>query len=719
MTVTLVRYDAAKRALAAASRVDEAKNIRDRAEAVRVYALQAKDFDLQNRAATIRLMAERRAGQLLIDMTKNPGTRGSGRPRKDGTSKRRYAKATAIPPTLEELNISKVQSSKWQRLARLVDDDTFEEALNRAKDVFGELTTAGVLRMVKQVVKPQTTVVEPEINVIAADLIREFESANQRERLDKVIRLRSRLNPTLRKKLIVALDNAAKYATASSWKLSADMPVFPAEYPITTASMGNNSELFSDILNLYVPPGTKILDATYGLGNFWKKANRTEFTVITNDLHTAGTDHKCDFRKLPFADASFGAFVFDPPYSHGGTSMKESLSVPYGCDRCEATSESEIIQMYIDGAKEALRVVESGGIFIVKTQDAIESGRLVPKHIILSTEFVKLGFELVNIHVLVQTRQPTMRHTYQYNARQNHSYFMIFRRANRKSSRNASVRLATSTHSFAADFKQPPSNGKAHQRLIREHMATQPEADLEEKLRLAADFKSATVREITYDEAKNVILANEWLGNMGTTEWTYGLFFGKYLAGVACFGSTAGTNVASSICGAEHRHKVTTLCRGACVHWAHHHSASFLISTACKEMTKKGYHIFVAYADPGQVSLEIGTVYQAAGWAYIGPSSPTEQFRTPDGKIHDSRQVSGLARDRRGGVLRYKRTRAQQKQLLIEQGCEFFEGAAKHRYVGIYGDRRTKRMLKAALRWPVLPYPKRPTVEEPVQAESA
>ena len=80
-------------------------------------------------------------------------------------------------------------------------------------------------------------------------------------------------------------------------------------------------------------------------------------------------------------------------------------------------------------------------------------------------------------------------------------------------------------------------------------------------------------------------------------------------------------------------------------------------------------------------------------------------------------QIVGLARDRRGGTLKYKRSRAEQKQLLLEQGCEFFEGTAKHRYVGFYGDWRTKRMLKAALRWPVLAYPKRPQNEEPVNRE--
>ncbi len=291
--------------------------------------------------------------------------------------------------------------------------------------------------------------------------------------------------------------------------------------------------------------------------------------------------------------------------------------------------------------------------------------------------------------------------------------------------KNAARDAAAFEKQLSKEFQEFPADGKAHQRVVRERMAEQPGADIAEKRRLAADFKNAVVREISYEEARNLIVANEWLGNMGTTEFSFGLFFGTHLAGTVCFGRTAGTHVAASICGFEHRHKVATLCRGACCFWADHevvskgkvHSgaaASYLIARACKLMTKKGYHIFVAYSDPN--ANEIGTIYQAANWLYCGMTNPAEKYKTPDGKIHDSRQIQCLTRDRRGGTLKYKRTRSQQKQLMIEEGCEFFEGHAKHRYVGLYGDRRTKRILRRALQWESLPYPKRQpsaTIEVP------
>ena len=243
--------------------------------------------------------------------------------------------------------------------------------------------------------------------------------------------------------------------------------------------------------------------------------------------------------------------------------------------------------------------------------------------------------------------------------------------------------------------------GKAHQRLVREQRAKLPDPLLEEKLKLAADFSKASVREITYDEAKNVIYANEYLGTMpGGVIACYGLFFGEYLGAVEVFGSTAGTKV-NQLCGPEHTDKVAVQVRGATEHWAHKNSGSHLISRACDLMaTKHGKNIFVAYSDPA--GGEVGQIYAAANFNYCGMIKGTEVFITPDGKRHNTRAIHGMTRDRRNGELNYKRTRAEQKKLLIEEGCKFQRVGGKHKWVHFAGDKRTRRMLRKALRWSVL-----------------
>ncbi len=65
LNAPLAKYDAARRALAEASRIDEVQTIRDWSIAAELYARQAKDTELLDRAIDIKMRAERRLGEMI------------------------------------------------------------------------------------------------------------------------------------------------------------------------------------------------------------------------------------------------------------------------------------------------------------------------------------------------------------------------------------------------------------------------------------------------------------------------------------------------------------------------------------------------------------------------------------------------------------------------------------------------------------------------------
>jgi hypothetical protein len=217
----------------------------------------------------------------------------------------------------------------------------------------------------------------------------------------------------------------------------------------------------------------------------------------------------------------------------------------------------------------------------------------------------------------------------------------------------------------------------------------------EDKKQWAVNFEAAEVRSISYEEARPLILQFEYLGSMGSARIFHGLFFGPYLGCVVGFGSTAGTRVAAGVCGEEYADKVIELVRGCRTPWAHQHSATYLIARAAEDLAQRGKNVIVAYSDPA--GNEKGVIYRAANFLPLGETGKSERFVTPDGRVHDGRAISGMTRDRRGGELRYKRTRKEQKEILLARGCKFEKGVRKRKWVLISGDRRTKRKLWKAL----------------------
>jgi hypothetical protein len=129
----LVLLDTASRALAEAHTIDEIRDIRDRAEAVRCYARSAAlGLQVQNHAAEVKLQAERKAGKMLCGLRMRGGDRKSNR--YHGQLK------------LADIGVSQTQSKRWQKEAS-VPAEVFREYIAAANEAGRELTTRGLLRL--------------------------------------------------------------------------------------------------------------------------------------------------------------------------------------------------------------------------------------------------------------------------------------------------------------------------------------------------------------------------------------------------------------------------------------------------------------------------------------------------------------------------------------------------------------------------------------------
>lgn len=111
--------------------VDEAKDLRDKAMALRLYAKQAGNVDAERKACEVRLRAERRAGELLKELARAPTAQGGNTGANQhvpAPADREPAQPSPYAAALAENSISTQQASRMQRLAD-VPAEVFEAAL--------------------------------------------------------------------------------------------------------------------------------------------------------------------------------------------------------------------------------------------------------------------------------------------------------------------------------------------------------------------------------------------------------------------------------------------------------------------------------------------------------------------------------------------------------------------------------------------------------------
>jgi hypothetical protein len=152
---------------------------------------------------------------------------------------------------------------------------------------------------------------------------------------------------------------------------------------------------------------------------------------------------------------------------------------------------------------------------------------------------------------------------------------------------------------------------------------------------------------------KGFIEKHEWLGKM--SNYPTHLFVAKYkdiIAGVVIMDMP---NAFSKLLGDKTKKMERLISRGACISWSPKNLASALIMFSIKWMVKNTrYRVFTAYSDPE--AKELGTIYQACNFHYLGQNSGANKQYKVDGKwVSD----------------RYFRSRSVYKRISINNGIKW------------------------------------------------
>lgn len=170
-------------------------------------------------------------------------------------------------------------------------------------------------------------------------------------------------------------------------------------------------------------------DPTFSTGSFYKNFQKP---TLKFDLYPqSGGVKQADCRNLPLVDGSVSSLMFDPPFvmngeAHIDTEDKTGL---IGKRFTSFSNYDELKAIYIPAINEFYRVLVDGGLFVIKCQDSVSSGKQYMTHVDVIRWSQDAGFYCKDMFILVRknlamdSKWKTQRH-----ARKAHSYFIVFKK---------------------------------------------------------------------------------------------------------------------------------------------------------------------------------------------------------------------------------------------------------------------------------------------------
>lgn len=188
------------------------------------------------------------------------------------------------------------------------------------------------------------------------------------------------------------------------------------------------------------------------------------------------------------------------------------------------------------------------------------------------------------------------------------------------------------------------------------------------------------------------LLKKHYAHRIPSISYAYGLYENNKLCGVCTFGTPASSSLRSGICGADWVEYVLELNR-LVVEAGELNITSWFVSRCLGQFKDR---IIVSYADTKQG--HIGKIYQACNFLYTGLSAKRTDWKIK-GKEHLHGQT--IADESRGHKNRAEYMRQ-------KYGKDFYleDRHRKHRYIYICGNKKFKREVMKALKYPVCHYPK-------------